>query len=246
MVHEAVLAESPVFGAMTGLPFKEKQERTIRLPDDKASHIRCVVAFLYTGGFRTQSECDLRTQEVGNQEEGPPTKFRRLGSTVNHPSGDRVPTDLKTSGSSVITQPETEPLTNSERAMAEDLAQIFMLGDKYQLSDLRRCALQKLVWRFTPSRFPIRFLHLVTILNLHIPESDLRFRKFVQTYLRHGAFRARENAEETVGLIIDNGYMRQSGVLAEEILSAYVYDSPRHEADSDSDGLPALSSIPSL
>lgn len=231
---------------MTGLPFREKEEQTIRLPDDKASHIRCIVAFLYTGGFCTQSECDHQAQDVGYQEEGPSSKFRHMGSTVNCPSEDRVcvvAQDLKIPESGAVVQPGTEPLTNAERAVAEDLAQIFMLGDKYQLSDLRRCALHRPACLFKPSQFPIRFLHLVTILNLHIPESDPRFRNFVQTFLRHGAFRARRNAERIVQLIIENGYMRQSGVLAEEILSAYAYDRSRDDFDSDSDGLPPLSSI---
>lgn len=56
LIHEAILGQSPVFRAMTQLPFIEKQERTIRLPDDQASHLRCLVAFLYTSDFATESE----------------------------------------------------------------------------------------------------------------------------------------------------------------------------------------------
>jgi hypothetical protein len=53
---------------MTQLPFIEKQERTIRLPDDKASHLRCLVAFLYTSDFATESEpkYEPRDQESGD------------------------------------------------------------------------------------------------------------------------------------------------------------------------------------
>lgn len=56
LVHEAILAQSPVSRAMTQLPFIERQERTIRLPDDQASYLRCLVAFLYTSDYTTESE----------------------------------------------------------------------------------------------------------------------------------------------------------------------------------------------
>lgn len=56
LIHEDILGQSPVFRAMTQLPFIEKQERRIRLPDDHASHLRCLVAFLYTSHFVTESE----------------------------------------------------------------------------------------------------------------------------------------------------------------------------------------------
>jgi len=237
---------------MTGLPFKEKEEQTIRLPDDKASHVRCMVAFLYTGGFCTQSECDLQAQEGKHSKEvgeGPSSKSRHTRPTIDYLSQDGVVmigSDPEITVPDPLVQPGKEPLTHAERATAEDLAQIFMLGDKYQLPGLRRCALQKLEVFFEPSKHPICFLHLVTILSLHIPESDSQFRNFVQKHLRKGVPRSRDKNNRLVDSIIENGFMRQSAVLAEEILSAYTYYSARSDSDSDSEGSTDISSNDSL
>lgn len=222
LVHEAVLAGSPVFSAMTRLPFKEKEEKTILLPDDKASHVRCLAAFLYTGGFCTQSECNLRRQKDTKIEEiGLSSKSRR---TESDHEAFTIALDLEISLSDTIVQTETDRLTHAERAVAEDLAQIFMLGDKYQIPGLRRCALQNLDMWFMPSTRPIHFLHLVIILNIHIPESNAEFRNFVQTNLRKTVNQSVVTKNRIVRSIIKNGFMRQSGILAEEILSTYTHD----------------------
>jgi len=70
LIHEAILGQSPVFRAMTQLPFIEKQERTIRLPDDQASHLRCLVAFLYTSNFTTESEPEYEPHGQASGDDG--------------------------------------------------------------------------------------------------------------------------------------------------------------------------------
>lgn len=233
LVHEAVLAGSPVFRAMTRLPFKEKEEKTILLSDDKASHVRCLVAFLYTGRFCTQSERDLRRQrdtkieEIGLSSKSGRTEFEDRAVTI-------AP-DLEISVSNTIVRTGLDPLTHVEQAVAEDLAQIFMLGDKYQLPGLRRCAFQNLDLWIMPSMRPIHFLHLVIMLNIHIPESYAGFRNFVQTNLRKTVNESRDTNNRIVRSIIENGFMRQSGVLAEEILSTYTHNRSRNDWHSDSD-----------
>jgi len=252
LVHEAVLAGSPVFRAMTRLPFKEKEEQTIRLPDDEASHVRCLVAFLYTGGFSTQTECDLRGQEdkdTKKEGEGPSSGTGCRRQTGFYLSKDRIlmlAPDLEMPVAAATVQKGTEPLTAAERAVAEDLAQIFMLGDKYQLPEVRRCALQKLDKWFEPSKYPIRLLYLVTILNLHIPESNSQFRIFVQTNLQQGVPRSRDESDRVIKSIIENGFMRQSAELAEEILRAYAYYRVRSDPGSDSEDSTNISSNVSL
>lgn len=235
LVHEAVLAGSPVFRAMTGLPFKEKEEQVIRLPDDEPSHIRCVVALLYTGDFSTPSECDHQAQDVKhshNEGEGPSSKCVRI---VREDGVWKIVPDLETSVPDANVQTGTELFSKAERAIAEDLAQIFMLGDKYQLPELKRCALRKLDKWFEAAKHPMHFLHLVTILNLHIPESDSQFRNFVQTNLQKGLPQSRDKHTAVMRSVIENGFMRQSGVLAEEIFSAYAFHRSQSDSDIDSE-----------
>lgn len=64
LVHEDILSQSPVFRAMVEQPFKEKEERTIRLPE-VPTHVRYMISFLYTSVFTTQTERDL---ENGGEE----------------------------------------------------------------------------------------------------------------------------------------------------------------------------------
>ena len=233
LVHEAVLAGSPVFRAMTGLPFKEKEEQVIRLPDDEPSHIRCVVAFLYTGGFDTQSECDHQAQDVkdsNKEKEEPSSKCVRI---MREDGVYKIVPDLETSVPEAFFQTGTELFSKAEQAIAEDLAQIFMLGDKYQLPQLGRCALQKLDKMFETAKYPIHFLHLVTILNLHIPESNSQFRDFVQINLRKGVPQTRDLQETVMKSVIENGIMRHSGLLAEEIFNAYAFYSSESDSEDD-------------
>lgn len=75
LIHEAILGQSPVFRAMTQLPFIEKQERTIRLPDDQASHLRCLVAFLYTSDITTKSEPKYEPRDQASGNDGSRSDF---------------------------------------------------------------------------------------------------------------------------------------------------------------------------
>jgi len=224
----------------------------ILLPDDKASHMRCAVALLYTGDFRTQSECDLQAQDVKyirKEEQRLSSKSRRMGPRTAYVNKDGVvmiTPDQAIPVPNAIVQTEEDLLTHAERAVAEDLAQIFMLGDKYQLPGLRCCALQKLDEWFDPSNHPIRFLHLVIALSLHIPESDSQLRDFVRTYLRKGVPQSRIKKLKVVKSIIENRFMRESAVLAEEILSAYAHDRTPSNSDSDSEESTDSSSVTSL
>lgn len=61
---------------MTQLPFIEKQERTIRLPDDQASHLRCLVAFLYTSDFTTESEPNYEPRDQESGDDGSRREFK--------------------------------------------------------------------------------------------------------------------------------------------------------------------------
>jgi len=76
LIHEAILGQSPVFRAMTQLPFIEKQERTIRLPDDQASHLRCLIAFLYTSDFTTESEPKYEPRDQESGDDGSRLEFK--------------------------------------------------------------------------------------------------------------------------------------------------------------------------
>ena len=235
-MHEAVLAQSPVFRAMTSLPFKEREERTIRLLEHEASHIRCMVAFLYTGRFNTPSEAHFELPSF----EGEESSDSDVGPSSSVPSNE---------GSS---RPRNDPLRKSERALAADLAQIWVLGDKYELPRLQRRALQKLGSLFRPAKYPVRFLHVVVaVLNLYIPESNETFRYFVQYHLGRAAARAKGKNNQLIESIIENGFVRQGGVLAEEIMTAFAHDPPLPEeasdnetdSDSSSDFLPQDSNL---
>lgn len=232
LVHQAVLAGSPVFRAMIGLPFKEKEEQVIRLPEDEPSHIRSVVAFLYTGGFDTHSECDHQAQDVkqSNKEgDEPSSKCVRI---MREDRVFKIVPDLETSVPDAFFQTGTELFSKAERAIAEDLAQIFMLGEKYQLPELERCVLQKLDKWFEAAKYPIHFLHLVTILNLHMLESNSQFRNWVQTNIRKGVPQTKDLHETVMRSVIENGIMRQSGLLAEEIFSAYAFQPSPSDSDA--------------
>ena len=232
LVHEALLAESPVFHAMTTLPFIEKEERIIRLPDDEASHVKCMIAWLYAKNFYTPSECELRAQQFrgrGGSQEDALSSTRR---TVFDQCGlFTLATGFVTVSSTSETRPNvevlgtgTEPLTDTERAFAVDLAQIYILGDKYQLPGLTDCALTKLASPVFRVKHPVRFLHLAAVLNLYIPESDARFRSFVQDSLQLAARHTMGSKKKIISSIIENGYMRGGGMLAEDILSAFALD----------------------
>ena len=102
----------------------------------------------------------------------------------------------------------TEPLTDAEQAVAEDLTQIFVLGDKYQLPALRCRTLKKLANLIPVLGYPVRFLYLVTILDLYIPELDEQFRAFVQANLKRAIAIAGRKKGEMVNSVIESGYMR--------------------------------------
>ncbi|KAL8822897.1 MAG: hypothetical protein Q9191_006379, partial [Dirinaria sp. TL-2023a] len=237
LVHEAVLAQSPVFHAMTTLPVKEKEERTIQLPVDEASHIRCMIAWLYTKNFYTQSECDLRAKFIKSINE----RQERLSSSSHNPPTVKHGSSLEAGCDTVspaldIQEHEdnlhsgTDPLTDAERAVAVDLAQIYVLSDKYLLPRFGDCALAKLGNLVYRPKYPVRFLHLVAVLNTYIPESDASFRCFVQESLKSAARCATGDKDKIVSSIIENGFMRGSGVLAEEILSAFAHEDPSFDS----------------
>lgn len=167
LVHTAILAQSPVFHVMTE---EEKEGQTIRLPEDRPSHIRCIIAFLYRNEFYTQSECELQAQRFKSTANpgGGPSSGSSHPSQPSSFSPPMTAQDVKTVLSDANVDAGTEPFTDAEQAVAEDLAQIFMLGNKYQLPGLRFSALNKLRLYFGPPQRVVRFLHLVIILHLHI------------------------------------------------------------------------------
>lgn len=59
-VRKGVLARSPP--RHDPAVVQRKDERTIQVPEDKASHVRCLVAFLYMSHFRTDSKCELKAE----------------------------------------------------------------------------------------------------------------------------------------------------------------------------------------
>jgi len=173
LVHQGILARSPVFRAMTELPFKESAERTIQLPDDDSSHIRCLIASLYESVFLTQSECDLEAHDkkaaamqIELIQRASRYVPRRLGKTL---SIDPEKTHIADHGHDSTNH---SPLAAGKEAVAADLAQIYVLGDKYQLPALKRRTLEKLGNLVSSAEGPVPFLHLATILNDYIPDSD--------------------------------------------------------------------------
>lgn len=120
----------------------------------------------------------------------------------------------------------THAKPTGKEAIAHDLAQMYTLGDKYQLPALKDCVLDKLT-RLV-NGYPLQFLRLITILDSHISDSDDQFWAFVQGGLEQVAADAGDTRDEIVDSIIECGYLRHSGALAEAILKAFGSCKKRH------------------
>jgi len=113
-------------------------------------------------------------------------------------------------------------LTGKE-AVTKELAQVYVLGDKYQLPELKRRTLEKLGELVSIEGYPLQFLGFLTIFIGSVPDPDDPFWFFVQNGLRQAAIVAenRETMGEIVNSIIERGYLRQGGMLAEESSKAF-------------------------
>lgn len=105
----------------------------------------------------------------------------------------------------------------------QELAQIYVLGDKYQLPELKSRTLEKLDILVPIEGYPLRFLSFLTIFIRSVPDPDDQFWFFVQSGLAEAATLAEEGGTkgEIVDAMIECGYLRQGGRLAEEILRAF-------------------------
>lgn len=122
-----------------------------------------------------------------------------------------------------------EFLTGDE-AVAQELAQIYVLGDKYQLPELKRRTLEKLDDLVSFQGYPLQFLNFLTIFIGSVPDPDDDSWFFVQRGLQEAATVAeqRETKGEMVDSMIECGYLRQGGMLAEVILKAFAPCSRKH------------------
>lgn len=121
-------------------------------------------------------------------------------------------TDNKTSHS---------PLAATKEAIAADLAQIYVLGDKYQLPALKRRTLEKAGKLVANAEGPVPFLHLVTILNDYIPDLDACYREFVRMGLQKAVDKSKGGSSAMAQAIITaGGYMRRGTEPLENILHA--------------------------
>ena len=209
---------------MTELPFKEKDERRILLPDDDPLLIGYVVAFLYKGDFLTRSEEWLRNE-------------RATGKTSRHrktivKGGQAFPKDDAA---------KSDPLTEAETAVAEDLAKVYMLADKYQLGDMRNTTLEKLQDLIAANSRPIGFLHAITICYRHIPETDLSFPVAVREILQEAFWTTAVDMRDIADWIVKRGYLKVNEAITEAIVHAFAFagmkgkgfDSARSDAGSD-------------
>lgn len=114
----------------------------------------------------------------------------------------------------------------------KELAQIYVLGDKYQLPELKSRTLEKLDNLVSIAGRPLQFLSLLTIFIGSVPDPDDHFWFFVQASLLEAAIVAeeRETKGEIVDAMIECGYLRQGGMLAEEILRAFASCKKKHSS----------------
>lgn len=100
---------------------------------------------------------------------------------------------------------------------------MYVLGDKYQLPELKSRTLKKLDKLVSVADHPLRFLSLLTIFIAYVPDPDDHFWFFVRAGLQEAALVAGESQtkDEIVEAMIECGYLRQGGMLAEEILKAF-------------------------
>lgn len=121
-------------------------------------------------------------------------------------------------------------LLSGKEAVAQQLAQIYVLGDKYQLPELKCRTLEKLDNLVSIAGHPLQFLSFLTIFIGSVPDPDDHFWFFVQAGLLEAAIVAeeRETKGEIVDAIIECGYLRQGGMLAEEILRAFASCKKKH------------------
>jgi len=209
LLHQGILARSPVFRAMTELPVKESTERTIQLPDDDSSHFRCLIAFLYESDFLTQSEYDLEAR--GRKATAPQIQsIHRASRYVPRPPRKTLPIDRNETQTADDSHDTTNhsPLATGTEAVAADLAQIYILGDTYQLPALKRRTLEKMGNLVSSSaEGPVPFLHLVTILNDYTPDSDEPYRDVVRVYSPRALDESNEGSSALAQAIIVGGYM---------------------------------------
>jgi len=120
-------------------------------------------------------------------------------------------------------------LTGKE-AVAQELAQIYVLGDKYQLPELKCRTLEKLDDLVSLEGCPLQFLCFLTIFIGSVRDPDDDFWFFVQRGLQEAATVAeqKETKGEMVDSMIECGYFRQGGMLAEEILRAFASCKKKH------------------
>ena len=191
-IHQSALSQSPVFKAMTEQPFKEKEEQIIRLPDDEPVYIEVMLRYLYAGNIILEKEAHYRIDDDAVKERDL-ARFLGLMTT-----GTREPNEA------IVAKQTTEDIESENRFnwspraldIAEDLAQIYVLGDKYLLPQLKLCALQKLQTYIHGWSHPIEFLNIVSFLKSAIPGVDEAVTQWVRYEFEEAACNAAHAGEE--------------------------------------------------
>lgn len=206
LVHASVLQQSPVFQSMTQHPFKEKASQTIELPEALPIYVDCLVRFLYSGHYVSPKELKYHRldQDAARADESSNSSYDCLENThINawetnaweaEDNADDVFENAKDSDDLTasagddddvddVDDMDTEDLdglSSRELEIGEDLVQMYIFGDMYQLPSLRTLTLKKLRDSINTYANPIGFFLLLSLLRSSVPESDKELDRWVQ------------------------------------------------------------------
>lgn len=210
IVHASVLQQSPVFQSMTLQPFKEKASQTIELPEALPVYIDCLVRFLYSGDYVSPKELEYKRldedaaralRESANSSfdcfkdahvDGWETYVWETEDNADEDFENTEDSDDLTAKAGVddkiddvedVDDTDTEDLDGyspRELEIGEDLVHMYILGDMYQLPNLRTLTLKKLKDSINTYANPIGFFLLLSLLRSSVPESDKELGRWVQ------------------------------------------------------------------
>ena len=185
LVHQSVLARSPVLKSMCSEQFQEGQARVIKFPSENKRPFSCLISFLYSDDFIFNFSAESTDTEI------------------------------------------------------QDLADVYVLADKYQVSGLKR----RFIEHFLESRYPGSLLRTARIILDNVPDSDMAFRLFLEkrlqpmlisaAFIEISPFSSDDRGQE----ITLSSIVHQGGKIAGEIFGAQIAIY-RHRTPGAKDSLP--------
>ncbi len=186
---------------MTQLPFKEKASQTIEMPEALPVYVDCLVRFLYSGHYVSPKELEYQRldQDAARAlDESSNLSYECLENAhinawetnaweaednaddVFENAEDLDDLTANAGDDDDMNTRDLDGFSPRELEIGEDLVQMYIFGDMYQLPSLRTLTLKKFRDSINTYANPIGFFLLLSLLRSSVPESDKELDRWVQ------------------------------------------------------------------